>query len=278
MLISYGSPAYLLYLLLAAGLVAATYYGLKNRSAFTQDAVLFSLAVINVIQHFFKPFVWPHLYGTEFSHIQTAYNVCACLILATPLAYLLRVKFFRQFLFSVGTVAGVLPLLIPYWFIGQTPFQWEFARSFVCHILLFITSLMPLLLNKYRWEEANAPFIPLHFFCMLAVIFVNDVVCIRAGIVAGVDAPLWEAMQSLNPMWIMGPSPAFPAIGKFLAGFSYGVKCGPLPCVPVLWYFIPLSFLIYMLAGLLGRLSDRYYEKKKRFLPKFYRNRIKISQ
>lgn len=270
MLIYYGSPAYFLNLFVAALLVIAVYFALKNAAPQTQDAVLFALAAVNVAQHLFKPFVWPHLRGTEFTFIQTAYNVCAFLILATPFTYLLKSPSFRQFVWSVGSAAGVLPLLAPQWFLGQTPFQWEFCRSFFCHVLLLITSFLPFLLRKIRLSEKYALPSALSFFAMLFLIFLDNIICIQTGLLPrGAEETLWEAMLRVNPFWMMGPSPAFAAAGKFLAGFSFGVTCGSLPYVPILWYFLPIFSPVYLASALIGRLCDRKCGKKVKIYPRY---------
>ena len=269
MLIFYGSPSYFFNIFIAALVVVAVYFALKNAAPQTQNSVLFTLAAINIVQHFFKPFVWPHLRGTEFSFIQTAYNVCAFLIIATPFTYLLKSPSFRSFVWSVGSVAGILPLIAPQWFIGQTPFQWEFCRSFVCHVLLLTTSLLPFLRRKIRLTERYALSSALLFFAMLFVIFLDNIICIQTGLLPrGAEESLWDAMLRVNPFWMMGPSPVFAEAGKFLAGFSFGVTCGTLPYVPVLWYFLPIFSLIYLTSALLGRLCDKKFVEKMKIYPK----------
>ncbi len=258
MLIDYGSPAHIVSLLLAFGFVFIFYLLTKKATVSKQNSVVFLLAMLNLLQHFFKPFVWRHLYGTGFTHIETAYNVCAFLIIATPFFLCLNYAPLRQFLSPVGTAAGILPLLIPQWFIGHTVFEWEFIRGFVCHTLLLTTSLLPVLLRHVRFRNMNVLFTGIAFFGMLGVVFADNLVCILVGAVPGAEANgVWESMLRLNPLWMMRPPQNFTSLSSILEFFSFGVRLKHLEYVPVLWYFVPLFSVITLAAALLKKLDEQ---------------------
>jgi len=258
----YGSPAYFLTIFAAALIVASVYFLFKGKP-FAEDCALFCLAVGNLLQHFYKPFVWPHLRGGMFSYIQTAYNVCAFLIIVTPFVLIWGNSLFKQFVCFVGTFGGILPFIVPQWFIGKSIFTWEFLRGFVCHVLLLCTSLLPLLWKKTRLSEHNALAVGIGFFGMLGLVFSDNLICIVAGLM-GKNAPLWETMLRLNPLWIMSPPQTFPLFNAILNGFSFGIKCGPLPYVPVLWYFLPMFSVVFLVFAFMGKISDKIYRSERR--------------
>ncbi|MDE7158494.1 MAG: hypothetical protein K2N74_02870, partial [Clostridiales bacterium] len=175
MILQYGSNAYIFYLLVSAVILAGIYLIFRKRSLQAKKWLLATLVLINVLQHLFKSFVYPHLYGMGFGLQNTAYNVCAVLILLSPFTLFGKDSFFKVFVAYAGTVAGTLSLLLPYWFIGQTIFTWEFLRFYVCHLLLLLTSALPLMWGIRRagyrdfWKSGFA------LFFLLGIVLLNDV-------------------------------------------------------------------------------------------------------
>ena len=61
----------------------------------------------------------------------------------------------------MGSVAGIAAIALPVWYIGMdvSELGWDYARFYICHALLFITSVLPLLLGLVGLfcSATNAP-------------------------------------------------------------------------------------------------------------------------
>ena len=251
MTVNYGSAAYFLYLSLPLILGALIYFLIRKRPCTVQRAVLISLSFINLAQHLFKYVIYSHYEGTAFGILATAYNMCALLIILTPLAYLLPSEMLRSFVFLTGTAAGIIALAVPYWRIGEGAFTPEMIRFALCHTLLFITSLLPLALGLHAPRRKRAPLIGLLFFFGVGITVLNDVIFLFVS-----NTELWgrlfSVVSEMNPVWAFGPPESFSFVTHILRPitpdiFLFGLSGGPLP---FLWYFIPVYTAITLFAYL----------------------------
>lgn len=263
MQLTFLSPAYFLCLLLSAGSVTGAYFLFRKSSPVTKRGVLLILMLLNVGQHLGKCFVWPHLYGTGFGVSDTAYNVCATLILASPLVLLFGRGALRDAMVYIGTCGPMLAIVVPYWFHGQSLFQWEVLRFYVCHVLLIATSLLPALWGVYRLSYKRFAVIPFYFFLVLIVILMNYIVCYALGLWKTDD--LFEGLSAVNPCWVMHPAPpdGFEWTQRALEALTFPIFLGngERPYAPLLWYFIPMYLLLAAIALVFGAIADR-----KRFM------------
>ncbi len=263
--LSYLSAPHILMIAVAVCFVAGVCLLLRGRSDGTKRAVLFAFALLNLVQHLLKSFVWPHMWGTGFSSSNTAYNVCAILIYLTPIAYCCKLDLLRDTVLYIGTIGPSLTLCIPYWFQGQPFLQWEVLRFFVCHVLLILTSLAPLLVGLHRPSFARAPLIPLAFFAMLAAILLNDTLCCLTGLIPSDN--IFQTLSDLNPCWSMRPAAPenFQWAADLLESLSPSFLLGneTRPYVPILWFFIPIYLGLFFLTGLSGLLFDRAAWKRQ---------------
>ena len=178
MKLNFLSPAYFICIGAELLFIAGCFFLLRKRRPAIQKLALLILMLLNIGQHLAKSIVWPHLWGTGFSLINTAYNVCAFLILLSPFALLSKSQGLKDFMTYVGTCGPLLAITVPYWFTGQDLLQWEVARFYVCHDLLIATSVLPALLGLHRPSYKSFWKIPLLFFLMLILILFNDAVCV----------------------------------------------------------------------------------------------------
>ncbi len=258
MIIRYGSFAYFLPMLVAAAAVAGLYFAMRKRSARAKSAAVALLAAVNLIQHLFKQFVWPHYFGDAFpATINTAYNMCAALIIVTPFVLVSKSTAWKQFMAYVGTAAGALTFVLPYWYIGQTLWQWDALRYYVCHGLLLCTSLLPALwgLHKISWRDFyKLPFI---FFFMQILIAFDHLVCWTLGVNG--EGEFFDVLYEANPLWMMHPGENFafviPLIDALTPDIFFGD--GSRPYVPILWYAVPLTLAMWVLAFALDAAADR---------------------
>lgn len=252
----FGSPFYIASLVVQLMLAGLTWAILHRCRKKTQRTIVLLLMLINTAQHFLKPLIYPQYRGTGFSSIVSAYNMCAVLIILSPFVLAWGSRFFKNFVFFVGSVAGIAAIAVPFWYIGMDVSQlgWDYARFYICHALLFITSLMPLVLGLYkpRWQEFWQ--VGLGFFLALGVIVVNDCIFIRLGLYPGTDAAdLYGSLLKMNPCGIMAPPEGLPWLADIVRIFTPDFLWG----IPFLWYAIPLYVGISLIALVLFLLSDR---------------------
>ena len=247
MRVYFGSPAHICILLFYAVFAATAYFILRKKSERVKKAVLFYLMLLNLVQHFFKSFLWPHLAGNGFGLENTAYNLCALLIIISPFVFLSRAKALKQFLVCVGTVAGILPFLVPFWFYGQTPFSWEFARAYLCHLLLFTTSLLQSLLGFARPDFRGCLKTGALFLLALCIVWLDNLIFTE-------KAHAYETMLARNPLWLVAPPEGF-ALFPVLTLFDRPA--------PILWYAPHFYAAITALAAVLGKICDRRAGRKR---------------
>ena len=268
MRIYYGSLAHIIYIAVAIVFCIAVYLLIRKKSENIQKNVILSIMLVNAAQHLLKSLVYPQYWGLGFTALSTAYNMCAFLILMSPLALLLKNQVLKSFIFYVGTAAGFLALLIPYWNIGDYMFDFEVIRFFICHAFLFSSSLLPLLTRLHKPSYKFFPYAALCFFSALGIILLNDTVCILIGIYPGVESlSLADALSVVNPVWSFGPPPVFEWLrdgAKFFSPDAWVFDNAAGACLPVLWYLIPAYVLITAIACPICVLVDR-----KRFVSDF---------
>lgn len=261
MIINYGSPAYFIPFIITGGVVAGLYFALRRRTEFIKKLVLFIMMAVNILQHVLKQFIWPHYFGNSYPDlINGAYNVCATLIFMSPFVLLSNSRSFRQFMAYVGTGAGLLTMLVPHWYIGQTMWQWDVLRYYFCHGLLLATSVLPALWGIYKFNWRDFYKFPLIFFAVLIFIAFNDLVFYSLGIV-GEGMNFFDVLYEANPCWMMHPDEGFafliPVIDFFTPDVFFPDGAGR-PYTPILWYAIPLFLAFCVIGIVLGALLDRH--------------------
>lgn len=259
----YGSFFYILSVLFALLCVLVTWKILRPRSFKVQRITILAITLLNIFQHFFKPVLYPQYSEMGFSHLQTAYNVCALMIIISPAVYLWGTCFLRNFLYVIGTFAGIGTIILPIWFIGMdvSELGWEYGRYYICHLFLLLSSSLPLLLNHHRPGYRNFWHVGLGFLTALVFVLANNVILITSGYYAGVDSrDIFGALWDNNPCMMMGPYEPAPWVADLAVVFSPSVFLGNNPAgtyVPILWYAIPLylgiSFLSFILFAALDR-------------------------
>ncbi len=261
MKLDFLSPGYFLCLALSVGFIVALFFAFRKCSLRVKKVVLLVLMLLNIAQHLLKSVVWPHYFsgGFVFAYHNTAYNICASLILVSPFVLLFGGQKLKDSLVYVGTAGPLLAIVVPFWFDGQPLWQWEVLRFYVCHVLLVATSILPALWGVTKISYKSFLFVPLFFFGLLILIVFNFLVCASLGLVAGKD-DLFKALYDLNPCWVMHPAPpaGFAWVQTALERFTPSVFLATetRPYTPLLWYFIPMYLLMAILALLLGLAID----------------------
>ncbi len=278
MIMSFTSPVYFLIIAVCAAICSALWFLLKNKSERTKNILLFVLALLNVLQHLLKHVIYPHLRGQGFGLTNTAYNVCAILILLTPAALLAKKGVGQQFISFVGVFGGAGAILLPVWFVGETVFQWEYLRYFICHLLLLLTSLLPILwgMRKPDWRDFWKA-VPL-FFVLLCAILLNDIIvlCVQRDFT---PETLYARLYELNPFGMMHPMGHFNWLDRLLVALTPScflpTEAHPY-YTPVLWCAIPLAIGVALIALVIFCSFDRkaFISDCKSFLTRI-KSRIK---
>ena len=258
----YGSTFYILSIVSLLIITAVIWLILKKRSKRTQKTVLFILMLLNALQHFLKFIIYPQYYGSGVTYICTAYNMCAVLIISSPAALLLKSRFLKNCVFHIGAVAGLGAIAAPVWFIGLPVSQlgWEYVRFYICHSLLFVSSILVMLLNIHRASYREFWQIGLGFLLGLCIIMINDVIFMTVGLFPGVSAEnLYESLVSSNPCMMMGPQEGFEWIADIVKYFSPSFFMGNNPTgkyAPILWYASPVYLGICLISISVFAVSD----------------------
>lgn len=261
MIINYFSIGHLFYIFLLSSIAAGLYFLLSKKSEKSKKYTVLSIMLLNVFQHLFKSLIYPQYEGFGFNALNTAYNMCALLILLSPIAFFVKWQPLRNFVFYAGTFAGFIAVLVPYWHIGEYAFTPNVIRFFICHALLFTSSLLMLLLGLHKPSYKCFSYLGLGFLLGVCVVIVNDVIALLLGIYVGFDGwTVSDALRELNPCWAFGVPEGFSLVVSIAKFFLPNTFVGENPSgsfVPVIWYAVPVYLALTLLALPVCVLFDR---------------------
>ena len=252
MLIEYGSLFYFLYLFLPVGLTVLLTFLFRKKSLRAQKGVVLAVLLLNVFQHIFKLQIYPQ-YDGGFSPIVTAYNMCAFLILFSPVAFFSKRQGIKDCVCILGTAAGLGAMLFPTWFLGLSAFSWEICRFYICHGLLLTGSVLPLSLGFHRFSRRSVLKIPFFFLFAQAVILCNDALLICAGYYGSnlSTSDVFACLYRSNPCWTMHPGP-LPWLNEIILAFCPAFfthnAAGETFYWPILWCALPLILGMWILG------------------------------
>lgn len=245
-----GSPVYIVSLLIPGLVLYLCWRGLRKKSERTQKFVILLLSAVNVFQHLFKSALYPHLSGEGFTVSSTAYNVCACMILLTPVAVRAKSRGLKTFCMCAGMCSGLFALIFPVWFLGMEASElgWEYIRFFICHGLLFLPCGLHLVLGLQKISYKDFWKMGLYFLLVLCIILLNNTLCTVAGLFPGWSAEsLYDALKASNTFSMMGPREGYDRITSVITALSPSIFLANNPAhtyVPILWYAVPLYLTI----------------------------------
>ena len=268
----FGSVFHLGSVVLVLAVTVALWQLLRRTNVKIQSITILCLMAVNVLQHFLKFLLYPQYRGMGFTLYCTAYNVCACLIIASPFVFLWGNRFFKNTLYFIGLAAGIGAVAFPYWFFG-TPVRelgWQYFRFYLCHGLLFISSMLPLLLGFHQPRHQDFWQVGLGFLLILCVVLLNNVIFMTLGLYPeGAGQALYEQLVGVNPCMMMGPKENMAWFNRILERFSPSVFLGHNASglyAPILWYAIPvylgISLAAFVVFALLDWRNFRYNWKK----------------
>lgn len=178
------SATHILTVLAEFGAIFLLYCAFRDRSAWAKRAVIIILIALNILQHFLKSYIYPHMFGNGFGLENTAYNVCAFLILLSPFLHFGKSPSARQFLAFVGSISGCIAVIVPFWFFGkditEPAILSEFIRFWLCHTMLCASSILPVLWGEVKFNHLDAWKFPFFFLGMLCALLLNDTIVLIA--------------------------------------------------------------------------------------------------
>ena len=266
MTVEYGSLSYIVSLLIPLLLFAVLVRVLRRISEKTAGRVIFSIMILNLAQHLLKTILYNHLGLSGFTAYNTVYNMCALLIILSPIAYLVKFAPLRDFVYLLGSFAGLVAIAIPYWSIGKPPTDPDFLRSLFCHTLLFLSSSLSLALGLHRPSKRSWLFIGAYVLFALGVIVLNNTLCLKLDLYPGISADkltFRDALYATNSVWMFGPPESFSWVVSLLKTILPDrlvvLKSGR--CIPVLWYALPMYLAATAISFPICKLVSWYQQK-----------------
>lgn len=246
-----------------AVLFIGLYFPLRKRSKRAQLIALGIIMGLNILQHIFKIFVWPHMWGEGYSVKETAYNVCAFLILLCPFSVYGKSDLLKQFQFYIGTCAGIFAPLFPLWFLNTSLLSWEFVRFWVCHTLLFLSSFLPGLFGMVKFRMRDGWKFGFLFLGMLALILANNALFLT--LFGYRDEAFTEQLFAQGVVWMMGPPAGDNLLKDILVALCFPIFKGGegTHYTPILWYALPVYASITAAGYALGALAEWLQNRKK---------------
>lgn len=256
------STNHIIYMLIPPAVVLLLYLIFRKCSMRTKRAVVFTVALLNTLQHLLKIYIYPQYAGESFGGRSTAYNMCAFLILATPIVLLIGSQLWQNFFFYIGSIAGFASICVTYWL--KEPIE-EQIRFVICHGLLFVTSMLPFLFGIYKVNYRKCWKLPFIFYSALMILLIDNII---VYLFEYPEAPrpltLLEKLYEVNPCWAMGPPANYPFVEALVAPFTPSIFLASKGGVttPILWFAIPLFILITVIGFILGIILDNKNFKK----------------
>lgn len=265
--LTYFSLGHILSIVVPILLIGIFYIMFADSSKRVQRAFIYTLMIINVIQHIFKAWVWFPLYHGKFEIGDSFFcNICGSLIILSPFIFMSKSRALKDSLFLLGNLCSAVSI----WFItvsyGINTLSVAYLRYFTCHCILMITSTLPVAFGLHDLKVKNCWVVGILFIAVEMLVFANDLI-----IVASKNNWDWlysyNAFYKENPLFIAHASDIHVFDHTFMEGkmIKYVIDDGTYKYIPILWsapvIYIFLTIFSALIFALLRRHNNYDYEE-----------------
>lgn len=258
---------YFFWLLLCAGMIVGLYFLLRNRSDFTQKAVLFGLLALGFVLHFLKVYIPPYSVD-EARMLRDSWfiNICGANIALFPFFFFSKNEKIKDYMFYIGVISGLIALFYPQEPIAkvdQSAEQLDIVRFYYHHWMVMAVPLLMVLFGHHKLSYKRILVAPTGLLLLMLFIMLNQIFQSELGFIPLRDRGNFFGIDYKNTSYIWGPGEN-DAIGAFLALFTpdffktvpVGEFAGQAKYWPWFWIIVPAYVLVTPLAFGLSMIFD----------------------
>ena len=258
---------YFFWLLLCAGATVGLYFLLRNKSAFVQKTVLFSLLAFGLLLHFLKVYIPPYSVD-EARMLRDSWlvNICGANIGLFPFFFFCKNKRIKDYMFYIGVISGLLALFYPEEPIAkvdQAAEQLDIIRFYYHHWMVMAVPLMMVLFGHHTLSYKRIMSAPTGLLLVMLFIMLNQIFQSELGFIPLRNRENFFGIDYKNTSYIWGPG-TNDAIGNFLGIFTpgffktvpVGEFAGQVKYWPWFWLIVPVYVLVTPLSFLAAMVFD----------------------
>ena len=259
---------YFFWLILSAGGVVGLYYLLRNKSTFTQKAVLAGLLVFGFMLHFLKVFIPPYSVD-EARMLRDSWfvNICGANIALFPFFFFFKNDKIKDYMFYIGVISGLIALFYPQEPIAkvdQSAEQLDIIRFYYHHWMVMAVPLLMVLLGHHKLSYKRIWVAPTGLLILMLFIMLNQIFQSELGFIPLRDRGNFFGIDYKNSSYIWGPGEN-DTIGEILALFTpdffkvvpVGQYAGQVKYWPWFWIIVPAYVLVTPMAFGISMIFDR---------------------